>query len=131
MTVNVDQDLYLTAQRRITWMTVVLAAGGTVVCAILSGVPGALGFATGSFFSWANFRLIKRIVDSVGKPAQGRRGAAFAVFLGLRYAVLGAAGYVILKYFGVNLLAVLAGLLAVVAAVILEAIYQLITYAGT
>lgn len=124
-----DDLLYRTAVRRITRFSGILAFAGTVLSAAQWGWRGAAGFAFGALASWLNFRWIKRLVDSLGEAPKTRRAAAFAVLLGLRYLLLGAAGYVMLKFFGVNLLATLAGLLSVVAAVIFEALYQLFTYA--
>jgi hypothetical protein len=50
--------------------------------------------------------------------------------LGLRYLILGAAGYVILNYSSLSLAAAMAGLFVPVAAVILEILFELI-YART
>jgi hypothetical protein len=49
----------------------------------------------------------------------------------LRYAVVGAAVYVIVRILGITPVAVLAGLLTVFAAVILEILYELILHART
>jgi len=126
---NADAALYRDAMRRINLYVAVLAVSGTVGSTILWGWPGAAGFAFGAAASWLNFRWIKPVVDSLGGEAEPRRAAGFAILIALRYLLLGAAGYVMLKVFGVNLLATVAGLLSVVAAVILEAVYQLFTYA--
>jgi hypothetical protein len=124
-----DDLLYQRAVRRINRFTLILAFSGTLVCAAQWGWRGAAGFTFGTLATWLNFRWIKHLVDSLGETPKSRRAAVFAVLLGLRYVLLGAAGYVILKFFEVNLLATLAGLLTVVAAVIFEALYQLVTYA--
>lgn len=126
-----DSAIYHAAVRRISVYSLVLSLSGVAAAGSLEGWPGAVGFALGSGLSWLNFHWIRRLVESLGAAAKPKRAAGFAVVLGLRYALLGGIGYVMLKFFGVSLLAVLAGLLAVVAAVILEAVYQLITYAGT
>jgi len=52
------------------------------------------------------------------------------VILGLRYLLIGAAIYAIVKYLEINLVAILLGLFVSVAAVIFEILYELI-YAGT
>lgn len=124
-----DGLLYRNAVRRINRYMAVLALAGTAMCAAQWGWQGAVGFAFGATASWLNFRWIKRLVEALGGETKSRRAAGFAIVLGLRYLLLGAIGYVILKFFGVNLLATLAGLLSVVAAVIFEALYQLFTYA--
>jgi hypothetical protein len=53
-----------------------------------------------------------------------------AVFLGLRYLLLGAGGYAILNFSALSLAAAAVGLFVPVAAVILEVLFELI-YAGT
>ena len=49
-----------------------------------------------------------------------------AIVFGMRYFLFGLVGYVIVKVFGISLLAVLAGLFVAAAAVVLEIIYELI-----
>lgn len=126
-----DTLLYANAMRRINRYCAVLALAGTAMAAAQWGWRGAAGYAFGALASWMNFRWIKGVVEALGTTAKPRRAMVLAVLLGLRYALLGGAGYVILKVFGVNLMATLAGLCAVVAAVIFEALYQLFftTYA--
>ncbi|MDX2154222.1 MAG: ATP synthase subunit I [Bryobacteraceae bacterium] len=121
---------YRAPVRRMERMTVALAVVGSLVAALLEGAPGALGFASGGAISYFNFRWLKRAVDSVGSKSP-RGGTASAILLGLRYGLLGAAGYVIVNYLEVSRLAFLAGLLTLVAAAIAEACYQLVSYART
>jgi len=52
------------------------------------------------------------------------------VLFGLRYLLLGAAGYAIVKIFGFSGLAILLGLLVAAAAALAEMIYELV-HAGT
>jgi ATP synthase I chain. len=118
--------------RRIQRLTLLLSLGGTIAGFGLGGWPAGFGFLTGALISYLNFFWLKRLVETLGAPARrGSRATVMAVLLGLRYGLLGAGGYVMLRVFGVSLLALLAGLLTVVAAVILEALYQLFTYART
>ena len=51
--------------------------------------------------------------------------------LGLRYVLLAAAGYVILRFSEISLTAALVGLFVSAAAVIIEILYQLIAYGST
>jgi hypothetical protein len=53
------------------------------------------------------------------------------VLIALRYAIVGVAVYVIVRVLGITPVAVLAGLLAAFAAVILEILYELILHART
>jgi hypothetical protein len=48
------------------------------------------------------------------------------VFVALRYLLLGAGGYVIVKVFGMNAIAAIAGLFVPVAAIIVEILYELV-----
>ena len=94
----------------------------------LAGLPGAIGFLLGAGASYLNFRWLKRLVDSLGATAVSGRPprARVAVFLGLRYLLLGAGAYVILKSSAVSLPAALAGLFVSVAAVVLEIVFELV-----
>ncbi len=114
---------------RIRAGTVVLAAVGTVLIFWLKGWPWGGGFLAGAIGSILNFRWLEQIAASLG-PGARRPERRFAVFFGLRYILLGAGGYVIVKVFGLSGLALLAGLLVSAAAVLLEMIYELI-HAGT
>ncbi|HBY59897.1 MAG TPA: hypothetical protein DEH78_08740 [Solibacterales bacterium] len=125
-----DSFDYRAPVRRMERLTLLLVAAGSVAAAVAQGGSGAAGFLTGGAISYLNFRWLKRAVDAVGSRTP-RGGTASAVLLGLRYALLGAAGYVMLNYFGVSRLAFLAGLLTLVAAAIAEACYQLVLYART
>lgn len=62
----------------------------------------------------------------VDAPHAESSGSSSAALYGLRYLLLGGVVFVIIKYFEVSFLAVLAGLLVSVAAIILEILYELI-----
>lgn len=103
-----------------------LAGGGAVAALALGGWPAAGGFLAGSVASYLNFRWLKRLVEALGPGTAGKPPRArVAVFLGLRYALLGLGGYVILKSSVISLPAALAGLFVSVAAVILEIVFEL------
>ena len=71
-----------------------------------------------------NFRRLKGIaaaIDPEGKPR-----TISAVLVGLRYLLLGGICFVIIRYFEVSLLAIFAGLLVSVAAVLVEIVYELL-----
>lgn len=112
-------------------MIAILAAGGAAACAIHGGWRWSAGFLLGAGASMLNFRWLKQLVNSLGQASQGKPPKArVAVMLGLRYLILGAAGYVILNYSALSLAAAMAGLFVPVAAVILEILFELI-YART
>jgi hypothetical protein len=111
---------------RMMWM---LAGAGVVAYLAAGGIPAALGFGVGASFSVLNFRWLKKGVSALGETQKPPRLRS-AVFLGSRYLVLGAVLYGMMKFFGISLMAVLAGLLVPVAAVFIEILYELI-YART
>lgn len=118
---------FAAAVRRIRRSMAWLAGCGTLAALVWGGWPSAGGFAAGGAASYLSFHWLKRLVDALGatnagKPPRGR----VAVFLGLRYLLLGVGGYAILKSSVVSLPAALAGLFVAVAAVILEILFELL-----
>ena len=104
-----------------------LAAAGTLVALALGGWRLAAGFLVGSLASYLNFRWLKRLVEALGGGVSGKPARARgAVFLGLRYLLLAAGVYAILKSSVVSLPGALAGLFVSVAAVILEIVFELV-----
>lgn len=91
---------------------------GTVAAWVGWDGLAALGVATGAAAAWANFRWLE---SAFSRPTPARAG-----LLGLRLAVLGAVGYVMLKIFAVHPVAFLVGLLTAALAATGEALYQLI-----
>lgn len=84
-----------------------------------------MGCAIGAVLSFVNLRLWKRVANSIS--GDGRvPGTGSPMLLGMRYLLLGTLIFVIINYFEVSLLAVLAGLLVSVAAVLLEMVYELV-----
>jgi hypothetical protein len=119
------------AVERISRLTLALIACGTAIYFGIAGWRGGCGFLLGGLGSYLSFRMLKRTVDSLGgtsgeKPPR----ASVAVFLGLRYLLLGLGAYAILRFSEINLMAALVGLFAPAAAVILEILVELI-YART
>jgi hypothetical protein len=119
------------AVRRILSLTLALIVVGAAAYFITGGWRAGCGFLLGGLISYLNFQWIQRTVYSLGEPAAGKRPRArVAVFLGLRYLLLGLGAYAILKFSEISLSAALVGLFAPPAAVILEILIELI-YAGT
>jgi hypothetical protein len=86
------------------------------------GSSWGAGWLIGTAVSALNFRWLKQLTDAIGgETAKPRK----AVFLGMRYVLLGAGLYVILKYSAISLPAALAGLFVAVAAVIAEILFEL------
>ncbi len=113
---------------RICRLILVLTLSGTAVYSAIGGWRGACGFLLGGLVSYLNFRWLKRTVDSLSAVASGRKPprASVAVFLGLRYLLLGLGAYAILKFSEISLTAALVGLFVSTAAVILEILIELI-----
>jgi hypothetical protein len=113
-----------------------LAACGTAIAGSFFGLPSAGGFVAGSIAAYVNFRIIERTVHRVARlagenaaksnaPKPGGRTGAWLLFQFLSL-VLGA--FVILRYSGFSMAAAFCGFLVCPAAVVLEIIFELVTY---
>jgi hypothetical protein len=119
------------ALARIQFLIVFLSGAGTIVTMIYGGWRWAAGYVVGAGAAYLNFRWLKRLVNSLGEAAAGKPPRArVAVFLGLRYLLLAAGGYVILNFSALSMAAAALGLFVPVVAVILEILFELV-YAGT
>jgi hypothetical protein len=123
-----EERLLDRALERMSKAMFAIAAGGTIAAAAWRGWTWGAGFALGAAASWANFRLLKQIVDALGEKRPTRKRVA--VLAGLRYLLLGGGAYVILHYSRISLHAALAGLFVAAGAVIVEILFQLV-YART
>jgi small-conductance mechanosensitive channel len=131
-----DAGFYAAAERRIEILTVAIGAIGAIACAFLWNWRVAAGVASGAALSWINYRWLKQGVATLARlsAAQSQTMAetekarvpasVYVKFIG-RYALLIAAAYAILRSFKLPAASLLAGLFAVVAAVILEMLGQL------
>ena len=116
---------------RIVRCIAVLTIAGVAAAFVFWGWRAAAGFLLGAAASALNFRWLKKAAYSLGEASAGKPPRArIAVLAGLRYLVLGAGAYVIVKYSLFSVTALLAGLFVPVAAVILEMLFELV-YAGT
>lgn len=126
-----DQAFFDRALARIHVLIALLTVAGLIAAAVHGGWKWGVGFVLGAAASWLNFRWLKQMVNSLGHAATGKPPKVrVAVFFGLRYVLLAAAGYAILNYSTISLVAGLIGLFVPAAAVILEILFELI-YAGT
>jgi hypothetical protein len=127
-----DEEFYSAAERRIEYLTLGIGAAGTAGAAIFWGVTAGVGFATGATLSWLNFRWMKQGIGALARLSASQADtekirvprSVYFKFLG-RYALLILAAYVILRGFKFVIVSVLAGLFAVVAAVLVEMVGQL------
>jgi hypothetical protein len=99
-----------------------IGAAGAVALVAWRGWWWGAGWAIGTVVSALNFRWLKQLVLAIGGEAAKPRQA---VFLGMRYVLLGGGAYVILKFSAISLPAALSGLFVSVAAVIVEIILEL------
>ena len=92
----------------------------TTAVGLLWGVDFALSVAAGGLLALLNFSALRFMVERVAQPSP-TRGTRLAVLgFGLRYALLGAALYVIFAVWKANVVAVSLGLSAPVAAIFFE-----------
>jgi hypothetical protein len=124
-----DTAVYENALRRIYRGMKWLACAGALAGLCFKGWLWALAFLMGAMASYLNFSWLDQIVAAIGPHARPPRKRLF-VFIGLRYVLLGGAGYVIVKVFGMSAIAAVSGLFIPIAAVFLETIYELV-HAGT
>lgn len=124
---------YDRALTRIKLLTVGVGLIGTAAMLLTRGQGNAAGFLAGAAISYVNFELLSGLANVIGTQKGGspRKARGWGVLIALRYAIVGAAVYVIVRVLGITPLAVLAGLLAAFAAVILEILYELILHART
>ena len=122
-------DFYERAIRRIVRFALAVGLAGVVTVLIVRGPREAAGFLLGTVLSSINFLWWKRVTSAAGPQGESRLRVS-TVFLALRYLFIGGAIYAIVKLLKITPAAILAGLLVSIAAVILEALYELI-YART
>jgi small-conductance mechanosensitive channel len=128
-----DNAFYVAAERRIEYFTVGLGAAGTIAACIFWSLRNGLGVAAGAAFAWLNYRWLRQGVATMTKLAVGQAGAEKVrvprgtyVKIVLRYILLIVAAYVILHFFKIQTISLLAGFAANVVAVFAEMIGQLV-----
>jgi hypothetical protein len=111
-------------QRILIWM-VVLGSAGITWFALQEGMRGLAGFLTGAAASSLSFWLLHRLTGNIEAASTGQRVSGFRVLLlSLRFLVVGAGLYGILRTYEVSRSGVAAGLLLTVAAVTLANLYD-------
>lgn len=110
---------------RIQRYAVILGVTGTVVTALTRSVAEGAGFATGAALSLLTIHSWSRLAASLNPEVKTKPSAAGSgLFLALRYLLIAAAIYAIIKVFGVTPVAMLLGLLTSFAAVLIEIVQQ-------
>lgn len=130
-----SRELYRAAEQRIGRLTLLLGLAAAAAVWPLVSASAAAGVAAGAALAWMNARWLREALDSLVAAAvsqhdsveRGRRPRfPFRVGAKLigRYILMAVAVYVIVKFFDVPVLSVLAGLLALGAATMVEGIYE-------
>jgi hypothetical protein len=113
---------------RLAKIMAALTVIGTALAGLRGGWTWALGFFLGAAASYLNYRNLVQIVRTIGTSDSSGRLGTFAWLL-FRLILLAAGAFVIIKFTQINMYAACGGLFVPVAAVILEAIFE-ITYAS-
>ncbi len=119
---SVEPDIFERTAASVTRTMLAVGFAGAIVAFAWLGWWAGFGFALGAIAAWFNFRWLKGFVGGLGP---GGKPGRFAVFFALRYLILAAGAYVILKYSKLSLPAALSGLFVPLAAVIVEVLIQL------
>lgn len=124
---------YTAAEHRIEWLTVGLGVAAAAYSFAHWGWATGAGVAMGAGLAWLNFRWLKQGVGALVRVSTAQTGmehprvprSVYVKFFG-RYALMLGAAYVILSRSLLPVAAVLGGLFAVVAAVMIELMWELV-----
>jgi hypothetical protein len=128
-----SDSIYVAAEHRIEWMTVAFGLTGAVFVLVCWGWRQGAGVALGAALAWLNFRWLKQGVTALVKISTAQANSehatvpmsVYAKFFG-RFALLLVVVYVILSRSLLPVAAMLGGLFAVVAAVMIELMWELV-----
>jgi hypothetical protein len=132
-----SDSIYVAAEHRIEWMTLAFGLGGAVFVLLRWGWRPGAGVALGAALAWLNYRWLKQGVTALVKISTAQANSeharvplsVYAKFFG-RFALLLVVVYVILSHSWLPAGAVLGGLFAVVAAVMIELMWELVRGKG-
>jgi ATP synthase I chain len=127
-------SIYGAAERRIEWFTLALGIAAAVFASMKWGWRSGAGVALGTALTWLNFRLLKQAVGVLVRVSTAQAGSEHArVPLGVYlkffagFALLLVVVYVILSRSLLPMAAVLGGLFAVVVAIMVELLFELVS----
>ncbi len=128
-----SDSIYIAAEHRIEWMTFAFGLAGALVVLLRWGWRPGAGVALGAALAWLNFRWLKQGVTALVRLSTAQAGSeharvpmgVYVKFFG-RFALLLVVVYVILSHSLLPVSAVLGGLFAVVAAVMIELMWELL-----
>ena len=129
-------DFYKRAERRIETITLALGALAAMLTGVLYSWPAGLGVAAGALLAWLNSQWLRQGLDAMRDAAVAQHVAdrpeasrahvsplLVAKLLG-RYVLIGLIAYVIVAFFSVPVLSILAGFLSLGAAAMVEGVYE-------
>ncbi len=135
MTAN-PSEFYKRAEERIDRCTLLLGLLGGAMAAALFSLPAGAGVVAGAGLAWLNSRWLRQGLDSMRDAAvaqhrpenpeasRGRVPWRVAAKLVGRYLLIGVLLYAMVRFFAIPVLAILTGLFALGAAVIVEGVYE-------
>jgi hypothetical protein len=121
-----ENTFYIEVYRRLIWLMAALALVGTVAAGIWYGATMALGFLAGAAIAALNLHWLKLTIEAMGGqlPTKARTARGVVVRFLLRYVLIAAAAYVILKSTANSLYGFFAGLSVPVGAILIEAVNE-------
>ena len=120
-----EADFHSQALRRVYRIIPWLTGGAVLASAVWKGPLTGLAFLIGAAAAYYNFSWVHQMVEGLGEDGKRPRKRVYVLFL-LRFGLLAVGGYVIVKIFGLNGIAALAGLFVPVAAMTIEILYELV-----
>lgn len=122
---TVDESGFEGLDRRLDRFGLAVAIAATLAVLLLHSFKAALSLAAGAVLSYINFRWLKQGADFiVSQGTQGRRASGVVFRFVARYALIGLFLYVTIRSSVLELIFVFAGLLTYVAAILIEAVYE-------
>jgi hypothetical protein len=125
MTTLPEEIDYDRAAWRIGRNMAVIAAVGTAFAFLKGGWKWGAGFLLGAAISGLNYRWLRRLVEALGgqrQPTKRRRN----ILLVLRYLILAAGAYAIIRFSSISPPAVVLGLFVLTAAVFVETVFEIV-----
>jgi small-conductance mechanosensitive channel len=110
------------SEQRVLRLTIALGVIGTVAVLAKMGVRDAVGFLIGAGLSYFSFRSWMRLASSIGDSGK-RPATGSAIFLAVRFLLIGIAIYAIIDGLGSTPGTLIVGLLVSFAALILELLW--------
>lgn len=121
-----EETFYLEIYRRLVTIMVALGVAGTITAGLWYSLLMAATFFTGSVIAVLNFHWLKHTIEALGGHPVSRGRSAWGVVLRflLRYILIAASAYVILKSNTSIAYGFFAGLAIVAGAIVFEATYE-------